>query len=86
MPFKSQAQRRWMYANHPEMAKEWSDHTPKGEKLPEKVKHKKANMHVQEQAYINGFVKRAAEYGYTHNQAIEILKTATDKEMGAVRC
>ena len=38
MPFKSNAQRRWMYANHPEMAKEWSEHTPKGVKLPEHVK------------------------------------------------
>ncbi len=24
MPFKSEKQRRWMYANEPEMAKEWS--------------------------------------------------------------
>jgi hypothetical protein len=38
MPFKSNAQRRWMYANHPEMAKEWSEHTPKEKKLPEYVK------------------------------------------------
>jgi hypothetical protein len=38
MPFQSKAQRRWMYANHPEMAAEWSKHTPKGAKLPEKVK------------------------------------------------
>ena len=28
-----------MYANEPEMAREWSAHTPKGKKLPEKVKH-----------------------------------------------
>lgn len=28
-----------MYARHPEMAKEWQEHTPKGAKLPEKVKH-----------------------------------------------
>jgi len=42
MPFKSKAQRRWMYANDPKMAQEWSEHTPKGAKLPEKVKsHKK---------------------------------------------
>lgn len=38
MPFKSQAQRKWMYANKPKMAKKWSDHTPKGKKLPRKVK------------------------------------------------
>ena len=28
-----------MYANDPEMAREWEAHTPKGAKLPEKVKH-----------------------------------------------
>lgn len=38
MPFKSEAQRKWMFANHPEMAKKWAAHTPKG-KLPKKVKH-----------------------------------------------
>jgi hypothetical protein len=38
MPFKSQAQRAWMYSNNPDMAKEWEEHTPKG-KLPKKVKH-----------------------------------------------
>ena|GEM_PF-736355 len=39
MPFKSKAQRRWMYANDPEMAREWESHT-KGKKLPERVKGK----------------------------------------------
>lgn len=37
MPFKSKAQRRWMYANKPEMAKRWQKHTPKNKKLPERV-------------------------------------------------
>lgn len=40
MPFKSQAQRDWMYANHPEMANRWEAHTPKGKKLPKHVKKK----------------------------------------------
>lgn len=41
MPFKSQAQRRYMYAVHPKLAKEFEKHTPKGKKLPEhKLKHK----------------------------------------------
>lgn len=40
MPFKSQAQRKMMYAQHPEMAKRWEEETPKGKKLPEKVKPK----------------------------------------------
>ena len=76
MPFKSNAQRKWMYANEPGIAKKWSKHTPKGTKLPEHVKQKKANMNTQEQAYINGFVKRAAEYGLTQEQAISIYKQA----------
>ena len=38
MPFVSQAQRGWMYENHPEMAKKWEAHTPKGVKLPYKVR------------------------------------------------
>jgi hypothetical protein len=38
MPFVSEAQRGWMYANKPEMAKRWQAHTPKGKKLPKKVK------------------------------------------------
>ena len=40
MPFKSQSQRKWMYANDPEMAERWEEHTPKGKKLPEKVAKK----------------------------------------------
>ena len=39
MPFKSDAQRRWMFENHPEMAKRWAAETPKGAKLPEHVGH-----------------------------------------------
>ena len=38
MPFRSKAQRRWMYANEPAMAKRWESETPKGKSLPEKVK------------------------------------------------
>jgi len=38
MPFKSKSQRAWMHANKPKMAKEWERHTPKGKKLPKKVK------------------------------------------------
>lgn len=38
MPMKSQAQRRYLWATHPEIARRWEKHTPKGKKLPEKVK------------------------------------------------
>lgn len=41
MPFKSQAQRGWMYANEPEMAKKWEKETPKGKKLPKRAEEKK---------------------------------------------
>ncbi len=37
MPFKSQAQQKWMYANKPAMAKRWQEETPKSAKLPPKV-------------------------------------------------
>jgi hypothetical protein len=37
MPFKSEAQKGWMYANKPEMAKRWQKETPKG-KLPARAK------------------------------------------------
>lgn len=40
MPFKSQAQRKWMYANDPKMAAEWEEKTSKGKRLPKKVKKK----------------------------------------------
>lgn len=37
MPFVSSSQRKWMYATHPEMARQWQEETPKGKKLPKKV-------------------------------------------------
>ena len=40
MPFKSKAQKGWMYSNKPKMAKEWEAETPKGKKLPKRVRKK----------------------------------------------
>ncbi len=37
MPFKSRAQQRYMWANHPTMAREFQDATPAGAKLPGRV-------------------------------------------------
>lgn len=34
MPFVSQAQRGFMYSQHPEIAKRFEKETPKGKKLP----------------------------------------------------
>ena len=41
MPFKSQAQRGFLFANNPKVAKEFAAHTPKGAKLPKRVTKKK---------------------------------------------
>jgi hypothetical protein len=40
VPFKSLSQRKFMYAKHPELAKEFEAATPKGKKLPQHVKPK----------------------------------------------
>lgn len=37
MPLVSQAQRRWMHSQKPEMAARWEKETPKGKKLPARV-------------------------------------------------
>jgi len=41
MPFKSKAQRAYLYIHHPEVAKEFAKKTPKGKKLPGHAKKKK---------------------------------------------
>jgi hypothetical protein len=40
MPFRSQAQRRFMYAKHPKIAKRWAKKTG-GRKLPARVRRKR---------------------------------------------
>ena len=37
IPLKSQAQRRYLWAKDPELAKQFERHTPKGSRLPKKV-------------------------------------------------
>ena len=41
MPFKSKAQRAWMFANKPALAAEFAKDSKKGAKLPKHVKKKK---------------------------------------------
>ncbi len=43
-PFKSQAQRGWMYEHDPEMAAEWESHTPKGKALPSHISKAKRKL------------------------------------------
>ena len=40
MPFKSQAQRAYLFSQKPKIAKKFAEHTPKGKKLPKKKKKK----------------------------------------------
>jgi len=41
MVFKSKAQRRFLFARKPKLAREFAEETPKGKKLPEKVKRRR---------------------------------------------
>ena len=62
MPFKSKQQRKWMYANKPEMAKTWETHTPKGADLPENAKKRKKKH--KKKANFNLIVKVATLYAF----------------------
>lgn len=42
LPFRSKAQRRFLFAKHPRLARRFAKHTPQGTRLPEvKRKNKK---------------------------------------------
>jgi hypothetical protein len=41
MPIVSKAQKGWMFANKPEMAKRWAKETPNINQLPARIKPKK---------------------------------------------
>lgn len=41
MPMKSKAQRAFLWANHPDVARKFEKKTPKGKRLPRKVKKKR---------------------------------------------
>jgi len=38
------------------------------------------NTHTQQQAYIEGFVKRASEYGFNEHEAIQLLQKQANEE------
>lgn len=44
MPFVSEAQRRYLFATYPKIAKEFAAATPKGAKLPEHVGNHASNV------------------------------------------
>lgn len=94
MPFKSEAQRKWMYANHPAMAKRWQEHTPKGKSLPEHVKKKAASALTEALGpaedvrlgtpFTDGFLKFCLDQGLTNDQVADMLEkgAARDDRVG----
>jgi hypothetical protein len=50
MPFKSDAQRRFMYATDPKLAAKFAAETPKGTNLPEKVAARKKAIMMKAKA------------------------------------
>ena len=51
MENKSKKQRAWMHKNKPKMAKKWEKETPKGSKLPKKVKRKATKKKATKRKY-----------------------------------
>ncbi len=41
MPFKSKAQKAYLFSEHPKIAKKWAAHTPKNKKLPARARKRK---------------------------------------------
>lgn len=46
MPFKSTAQRGYLFAKHPDVAKKFAAETPKGASLPEHAPKKAGGIHT----------------------------------------
>lgn len=65
MPFRSQAQRKFLFAKKPAIAAEFASKTPKGAKLPEHVKKMKRKKGI----FVNNKLK---EYGNEEKGRIEI--------------
>ncbi len=81
MPFKSEAQRKWMYANHPEMAKKWEKHT-KEKKLPKKLSKK---HHEKTGSFINRLVSHLAASGSpsSFGPVVPLVYNPTNEQVAA---
>lgn len=69
MPMRSKAQRRYLWATAPDVAREFEDATPKGAKLPEKVKMKKSAAAVLLTVLQLNNLKHAMEQGFKPKSA-----------------
>ena len=62
MPFKSEKQRRYLWLKEPEIAKEFEKATPKGKKLPLRVKKKKKKAEaIDDLVVLSEFFDKAAD-------------------------
>jgi hypothetical protein len=52
MPFKSKAQRAWMYKNNPKLAEEWEKETSKDVSLPDRVEEKKGKSSTRSVSFL----------------------------------
>tara|TARA_R110000796_G_scaffold13072_3_gene42746 strand:+ start:2411 stop:2590 length:180 start_codon:yes stop_codon:yes gene_type:complete len=59
MPFKSKAQRAWMYKNNPKLAEKWEKETSKDSSLPDRVKKKKRSNKPKEISFLTKNIFRA---------------------------
>lgn len=73
MPWKSEAQRRWMWANKPKMARKWSDEYKTPKNLPYHVDDKKDNK--EEVNKMAGFDERVLEAIQISGAALEKAET-----------
>jgi len=72
MPFKSEKQRKWMHANHPEMAKKWE----KKEKMKKETKVK---------SLIKKMVREIMDEGKLIETVTKLTEKMTDKQIKQMR-
>lgn len=89
-PMKSQAQRRWMHAVKPKMAKKWERETPEGVDLPEKVSKHLLGVPVITLALIERLLnkRRSKRKKYAHPVALiknirELSRLSKSKVLGS---
>lgn len=70
MPFRSEAERKYLWAHHPEVAREFEEHTPKGAKLPARVGKMTA---VEPDEELLG-KRKMAEGGFSAKEAARVAR------------
>lgn len=85
MPFVSEAQRKFLWSQHPSVAREFASATPKGAKLPEHAPVKHAASDVTDDllyrtlASPGSLVEKAAKLGVTPEEMEHLLNAANER-------